>query len=264
MGRSLLGVLAVAVAVLAMPNTALATHGTDLDCGDFASQAAAQYHMNAHAGDPDRLDGNDDDGRACESNRCPCYYGPATAPEQPYALPPEPTPAPTPAPTPVPTATPAPALVARTYRARVTSVVDGDTLKVRLRSGRRRTVRLIGIDTPETNKPGVAVECGARKATSHMRKLALRRRRGRDVRLRTDPTQATTDQYGRLLAYVTRLSGGVDLGRAMVRAGWATTYVFNSRPFERFGAYSQAEAQAEAAGAGVHGLCAGDFHSAQP
>lgn len=268
MGRKLLSLLAAAASgagLLAAPGTAGATHGYDMDCGNFGSQAAAQYHMNAHPGDPDRLDGNDDDGRACESNPCPCDYGPGTSPQQPYALPPEPSPAPAPAPTPAPT--PAPAATAKTHRGKVVSVVDGDTLKVRLRSGRRRTVRLIGIDTPEVHKPGIAVECGARKASAYMTRLAQRRRpgrRGHDVRLRTDPTQATTDQFGRLLAYVTRDSDRLDLGRAMVRAGWATTYVYDSRPFERFGTYSRAEARAKSSARGVHGLCAGDFHSEQP
>lgn len=248
------------------PGSALATHGYDMDCTNFGSQASAQYHMNAHPGDPDRLDGNDNDGRACESNKCPCYYGPGTSPQQPYALPPAPMPAPTPAPTPAPVVTPVP--VAKTYRGKVTSVVDGDTLRVRLRSGKRKTVRLIGIDTPETREPGVAVECGGKKATAYMSKLAMRKRRGRrlghNVQLRTDPTQDMTDRFGRLLAYVTRTSGRVDLGKSMIRAGWATTYVYNSKPFERFGTYSQIEAQAKSAAAGVHGLCAGDFHSEQP
>ena len=57
-------------AVFAAPASA-----ADLNCSDFASQAAAQYYMNAHPGDPDGLDGNDHDRLACESNPCPCYYG---------------------------------------------------------------------------------------------------------------------------------------------------------------------------------------------
>ena len=62
---------------------ASAHHVGDVDCTDFSSQAAAQYHMNAHPGDPDDLDGNDSDGLACESNPCPCYYGPDTGPPPP-------------------------------------------------------------------------------------------------------------------------------------------------------------------------------------
>src|SRR5687767_9869538 len=50
-----------------------ATAGVDRDCADFATQAAAQAFMLASgAGDPHGLDGNDDDGLACESNPCPC------------------------------------------------------------------------------------------------------------------------------------------------------------------------------------------------
>src|SRR5687767_6931139 len=40
----------------------------------------------------------------------------------------------------------------------VYDVVDGDTIKVRSGS-RRETVRLIGVDSPETRKPGTEVEC---------------------------------------------------------------------------------------------------------
>jgi hypothetical protein len=47
----------------------------DLNCPDFASQAAAQKYFDDHGGSPtnnvDGLDG-DHDGVACESNPCPC------------------------------------------------------------------------------------------------------------------------------------------------------------------------------------------------
>lgn len=91
-------------------------------------------------------------------------------------------------------------------------------------NGRERTVRVIGIDAPESNKPNVPVECGAKEAASTAFEWAFRRRDdhdgdglydhgrdGRAVTLRTDSTQAKTDKYGRLLAYVT--SGGSDFGR---------------------------------------------------
>src|SRR4051812_50150965 len=59
-------------------------------------------------------------------------------------------------------------------RGRVVSVVDGDTLHVRA-GGRQETVRLIGIDTPETHRPGTPVECGGPAATAA---VAPRVRRG--------------------------------------------------------------------------------------
>lgn len=75
----LLAVTATAVALgialfAALPSPAAAG---DKDCADFASQRAAQIFYLKHGGpryDPDRLDG-DDDGVACEDNRCPCYRG---------------------------------------------------------------------------------------------------------------------------------------------------------------------------------------------
>jgi micrococcal nuclease len=113
----------------------------------------------------------------------------------------------------------------------------------------------------------VPVECGAKKATAFMTKLAFRKRGGRrvghSVRLTTDPTQDRVDSYGRLLAYVERRSDGTDLGRAMIRAGWAMVYVYDSEPFQRFDSYSAAETQAQSSNRGVWASCDGDFHSEQ-
>ena len=254
---------AVFVAVVMLSAPASGHHSYDLDCPSFATQAAAQYHLNAHPGDPDGLDGNDHDGLACESNPCPCYYGTATAP-----APAPPAPSPTPAPTPAPTPEAQPVQpAAERYSARIVEVIDGDTLNVRLSSGAGRTVRIIGIDTPESRKPGVPVECGARSATRYMTRLAFRARRGRSVgrrvRLSTDPTQDRTDRYGRLLAYVDRRSDGKDLGHSMVAAGWAIAYVYDNTAFERFALYDGAQTQASDSSRGVWAACGGDFHSEQ-
>jgi micrococcal nuclease len=53
----------------------------------------------------------------------------------------------------------------------VTYVVDGDTIKVRDTGGHDSTVRLIGVDTPETKKPGARAECGGAEATDLAREL---------------------------------------------------------------------------------------------
>ena len=232
-------VLLALVLALLLAAPASASHTGDVDCSDFATQEEAQAHMDAHPGDPDRLDGLDDDGRACETL-------PSAAP----------SPTPTPTPTPSPAPTPAPQH-GTTTTARIVAVYDGDTVKVRLASGRRRTVRMIGIDTPETHKPGVALECGGNGATKFMRRWTRRR-----VRLTTDPTQGSTDQYGRMLAYVDTL-GGTDVGRAAVRAGWAMSRVFGSVPFQRVAGYEAAQSAARAGSRGVWRACGGDFHSAQ-
>ena len=81
----------------------------------------------------------------------------------------------------------------------VERVVDGDTVKVLL-NGRSTTVRMIGIDTPETVKEGTPVQCFGPEA-SDLAKAALE---GTRVTLEADPAQGPTDRYGRMLAYVWR------------------------------------------------------------
>jgi micrococcal nuclease len=79
--------------------------------------------------------------------------------------------------------------------ARVTHVVDGDTIDVSI-DGDDDTVRYIGIDTPETVKPGTPVQCGGPEAHEANDRLVY----GKTVTLRFDAERR--DVYGRLLAYV--------------------------------------------------------------
>ena len=138
---------------------------------------------------------------------------------------------------------------------RLVRVVDGDTVRVRI-GGREQVVRLIGIDTPESVRPGVAVECGAKAASAALKRLA---RPGARVRVVSDPTQATVDRYGRRLGYVT-LVDGPSLQLAQLRAGWARVYVYGHTPFVRVDGFRKAAEQAEDAARGVWRLCGGDFH----
>ncbi len=131
-----------------------------------------------------------------------------------------------------------------TYRGTVTHVVDGDTLDVRLTSGKTERIRLIGIDTPER---GV---CFTSQATARARQLAM----SKPVVLRGDATQDTRDRYGRLLAYVW-IPGGRDLGYQLIAGGHARVYVYRDA-FERLSAYRNAEASAKGASAGQWKACA--------
>ena len=101
---------------------------------------------------------------------------------------------------------------------RVVRVIDGDTLEVRV-GLQTETVRLIGIDSPETKKPDVAVECGGGEAYELMKSLA----EGERVRLVSDESQGETDSYGRQLAYV--YLDGKTLEERMLAAGRAQVYV---------------------------------------
>ena len=80
--------------------------------------------------------------------------------------------------------------------AQVTRVIDGDTIVVRLPGGDSEDVRYIGIDTPETVKPGTPVQCFGPRAHEANERLVD----GRVVQLRFDAERR--DIYGRLLAYV--------------------------------------------------------------
>lgn len=211
------------------------SRAVDFDCSDFATQAEAQEHL--LPGDPYNLDG-DHDSVACESLPCPCST--ATGGGE------------TPPPTAPPTSTP----TGERIGAYVIRAVDGDTLDVRLASGEEVDVRLIGIDTPETHRPGTPIECGGPPASRSLHRLAD----GRQVTLVSDPTQDRTDRYGRLLAYVLR--GRRDLNRIQVRRGWASVYVYDGVSFQRVRSYKAAAAAARSHHVGVWNRCGGDFHSA--
>ena len=94
----------------------------------------------------------------------------------------------------------------------VTKVVDGDTIDVANETD-EATVRLIGINAPEVG------ECFYDQATTALRFIVG----SRPVRLVRD--QSDVDQYGRLLRYV-ELTEGVDVGRELVRAGFARSQRF--------------------------------------
>ena len=97
---------------------------------------------------------------------------------------------------------------------RVVKVVDGDTIHVVL-SGRRETVRYIGVDTPETKHPTKGVQCYGRAAAAFNARLVG----GERVRLVGDVERR--DRYGRLLAYVYRARDGLFVNAELARLGYA-------------------------------------------
>lgn len=135
----------------------------------------------------------------------------------------------------------------------VVDVVDGDTIKVTVR-GELVTIRIIGLDTPETVDPRKPVQCFGKEASDRAKTLLT----GKKVSLTPDPTQDDTDKYGRLLRYVT-LEDGTDYGLKMIADGYAHEYTYNV-PYERQVAYQQAEKDASASERGLWAptSCGGD------
>ena len=76
-------------------------------------------------------------------------------------------------------------------------------------------MRYIGVDTPETVKPGAPVDCYGPEASARNHELV----EGRRVRLRFD--DELRDRYGRLLAYV--YVGETLVNAALIRGGYART-----------------------------------------
>jgi micrococcal nuclease len=154
---------------------------------------------------------------------------------------------------------------AATLQGQVTRVVDGDTIVVRSR-GFETTVRLIGIDTPETRHPSEPVGCFGPQASARTSALLPA---GRRVRLVTDGTQDARDRYGRLLAYAYtggRSGPAGSVNHGLVRGGYAKVYVHGGVRFQHADAFFRAQHRARAAALGLWGApCFGDTAgAAQP
>jgi micrococcal nuclease len=106
----------------------------------------------------------------------------------------------------------------------VTRVVDGDTVVVE-RGHRSLTLRLIGIDTPETVHPTVPIECYGPEAS----RFANRQLLERQVTLEFDRSQGRRDYYGRTLAYVW-IDGRhpVLFNLRAIRRGYALEYTYDA------------------------------------
>jgi micrococcal nuclease len=131
--------------------------------------------------------------------------------------------------------------------ARVVRVVDGDTIVVSV-GGREDRVRYIGVDTPESVKPGTPVQCYAKRASKENARLAA----GRTVRLVSDAEPR--DRYGRRLAYVYRQDDGLFLNLALVRGGYARPLTIAPN-VAHAGEIAAAASTARRAGRGLWNAC---------
>src|SRR3989344_5182278 len=97
--------------------------------------------------------------------------------------------------------------------ATVVKVVDGDTIAVSL-NGKTETIRIIGINTPETVDPRKTVECFGKEASNKAKEYF--KEKDYNVWLEEDPTQGERDKYQRLLRYVFAGEGVSDYGLMMI------------------------------------------------
>jgi micrococcal nuclease len=126
---------------------------------------------------------------------------------------------------------------------KVVRVVDGDTIKVRI-AGRTETIRLIGVDTPETVDPRKPVQYFGEEASEFTKELAL----GEQVWLEPDPQCTNRDKYHRLLRYV-YLPDGTLLNAEIIAQGYG--FAYTKYPFSRMKEFRRLERLARREGRGL-------------
>ena len=130
----------------------------------------------------------------------------------------------------------------------VVRVIDGDTIVIN-KAGVNETVRLIGIDTPETVHPSKPVQCFGEEASKKTKEWL----EGREVTLEVDESEGERDKYRRLLGYVYR-DDGLFVNLDLIKQGYAFEYTYVT-PYKYQAEFKAAEAEASAA---LNGLWAHD------
>lgn len=131
---------------------------------------------------------------------------------------------------------------------KVIGVVDGDTFEVRI-DEKEITVRLLGINTPETIDPRKLPECYGPEASAKTKSLL----NGREVKLVLNPNREKTDKYSRLLAYAYR-DDGLFINELLLQEGFAREYTFG-KVYQYQSEFKNAEKQAKTAGNGLWTKC---------
>ncbi|HSH55481.1 MAG TPA: thermonuclease family protein [Candidatus Limnocylindrales bacterium] len=126
---------------------------------------------------------------------------------------------------------------------------DGDTITVDM-NGNPETIRMIGVDTPETHDPRKPVQCYG-PAASAFTKNAITAA-GSQVRLEADSQSTNRDRYDRLLRYV-YLPDGTLFNKRLISEGYGFYYPYF--PFDKSKEFNEAQEQARAAHRGLWGNC---------
>lgn len=129
----------------------------------------------------------------------------------------------------------------------ITRFVDGDTITVNM-NGTKETIRMIGIDTPETHKPNSPVQCYGPAASAYTKQLIGTQK----VRLESDPKNTNRDRYDRLLRYV-YLPDGRLVAEEILKGGYG--FAYTQFPFSKKEPFVAAEKSAEAAKKGLWENC---------
>ena len=131
----------------------------------------------------------------------------------------------------------------------VIKVLDGDTFDIKVEN-QEVTVRMIGVDTPETVDPRKVVQCFGKEASDKTKELLMKH----FVTLETDPTQSKTDKFNRILAYVYR-EDSLFINKYLLENGYAHEYTYNI-PYQKQAEFKELEKKAKEEQKGLWGsLC---------
>ncbi len=122
----------------------------------------------------------------------------------------------------------------------VVKVVDGDTIDIDVPDGKfpDTRIRLLAVDTPETDKSPSGAMYFGKEASDFVRKIAMEQK----VTVLLDKLSKTRDKYGRLLAFV-RFADGKILNEELVSQGFA--YADTRFPHSDYEKFMQLEKTAQ-------------------
>ncbi len=129
----------------------------------------------------------------------------------------------------------------------VTQFHDGDTITVDMNDS-EETVRLIGVDTPETHDPRKSVQCFGKAASDFTRQLIG----SQPVRLEADPLGTNRDRYDRLLRYAF-LPDGRLVQAEIIKHGYG--FAYTSFPLTRSEEFLEYQRQAREKNLGLWSNC---------
>ncbi|NUC72500.1 lamin tail domain-containing protein [Haloterrigena sp. SYSU A558-1] len=151
----------------------------------------------------------------------------------------------------------------------MTSVTDGDTMDVRMPDGSTETIRLLGVDTPETSSwntepsewDSIPESSDGREWLEqwggHASDYAEERLAGEEIYIEGDPEADRRGTYDRLLVYAYQSkSSSKSFNMRLLENGYARMY---DSQFTKRSAYQAAESEARNDGIGVWDYATGDF-----
>ncbi|HEY9583831.1 MAG TPA: thermonuclease family protein [Candidatus Paceibacterota bacterium] len=133
---------------------------------------------------------------------------------------------------------------------KVYKILDGDTFQIKVKKD-IVTVRMLGVDTPETVDPRKTVQCFGKEASDKTKEIL----NGKSVKLELDSTQSKTDKFQRILAYV--YVDDLLVNKYLIEIGYAHEYTYDI-PYRKQAEFKEKEREARKGKFGLWGNACGE------